>query len=280
LFSQVRKSPCHAPYCRSPRQDRWGAKFRLGLVLNIAIRHRDLAPLGLPTLAAVFSLLPVSGGYGPAGATMAERYRYLRGSGLCNRYLVTWPWGASLHRKVKQQRDHSGRSLKAYPRPSLACPGPQMEPNFSPAASQRRRPRRTALASMAHKVVCAISLQGLVVALGRSTAHWPVPPSKRSRRHPKSAPSPLSFDHSDPKRYWPLSMMNERALKLSPNPRVTNSSRALAGLRRRGLVKGYYGHYPSLRLTTAGVKMRASLTPQLPLRDSEKPVDSFCTLDR
>jgi hypothetical protein len=74
-------------------------------------------------------------------------------------------------------------------------------------------------------------------------------------------------------------MINERALKLSPNPRArgTNSSRALAGLRRRGLVKGYYGHY---RLTTAGVKMRASLTPQLPLRDSEKPVDSFCTLGR
>jgi hypothetical protein len=41
----------------------WSAKPRLGLVLNIAIRHRDLAPLGLPTLAAVFSLLPVSGGY-------------------------------------------------------------------------------------------------------------------------------------------------------------------------------------------------------------------------
>ena len=38
----------------------------------------------------------------------------------------------------------------------------------------------------------------------------------------------------------PLSVINERALKLSPNPRVTNSSRALAGLRRRGLVKGYY----------------------------------------
>ena len=44
-----------------------------------------------------------------------------------------------------------------------------------------------------------------------------------------------SFDHSDPKRYWPLSVINERALKLSPNPRVTNSSRALAGLRRRSL---------------------------------------------
>jgi hypothetical protein len=75
-----------------------------------------------------------------------------------------------------------------------------------------------------------------------------------------------SFDHCDPKRYWPLPVINERALKLSPNPRVTNSSRALAGLRRRGLVKGYYGHY---RLTTAGVKMRASLAPQLPLLDSE-----------
>jgi hypothetical protein len=72
-------------------------------------------------------------------------------------------------------------------------------------------------------------------------------------------------------------MINERALKLSPNPRVTNSSRALAGLRRRGLAKGYYGHY---RLTTAGMKMRASLTPQLPLSDSEKPVDSFCTVGR
>ena len=54
-----------------------------------------------------------------------------------------------------------------------------------------------------------------------------------------------SFDHSDPKRYWPLSVINERALKLSPNPRVTNSSRALAGLRRRGLVKGYYGPLPA-----------------------------------
>ena len=64
-----------------------------------------------------------------------------------------------------------------------------------------------------------------------------------------------SFDHGDPKRYWPLSVINEHALKLSPNPRVTNSSRALAGLRRRGLVKGYYGHY---RLTTAGVKLMAN----------------------
>jgi hypothetical protein len=44
-------------FCRSPRQDRWSANPRLGLVLNIAIRLRDLAPRGLPTLAAVFSLL-------------------------------------------------------------------------------------------------------------------------------------------------------------------------------------------------------------------------------
>ena len=44
-----------------------------------------------------------------------------------------------------------------------------------------------------------------------------------------------------------LSVINERALKLSPNPcRVTNSSRALAGLRRRDLVKGYYGATGSL----------------------------------
>jgi hypothetical protein len=67
-----------------------------------------------------------------------------------------------------------------------------------------------------------------------------------------------SFDHCDPKRYWPLSVINERALKLSPNPR-----RALAGLRRRGLVKGYYGHY---RLTTAGVKMRATSPTVAPAR--------------
>ena len=92
-----------------------------------------------------------------------------------------------------------------------------------------------------------------------------------------SAKSFIVRSHSDPKRYWPLSMINERALKLSPNPRVTNSSRALAGLRRRGLVKGHYGQY---RLTTAGVKMMASLPPQLPLSDSEKPVDSFCTVGR
>src|SRR6266436_2342080 len=44
----------------APRHDRWSAKPRLGLVLNIAIRFRDLAPLGLPNLAAVVSLLPVS----------------------------------------------------------------------------------------------------------------------------------------------------------------------------------------------------------------------------
>src|SRR6266478_3727732 len=44
----------------APRHDRWSAKPRLGLVLNIAIRFRDLAPLGLPNLAAIVSLLPVS----------------------------------------------------------------------------------------------------------------------------------------------------------------------------------------------------------------------------
>jgi hypothetical protein len=37
-----------------------------------------------------------------------------------------------------------------------------------------------------------------------------------------------SFDHSHPKRYWPLSVINEHALKLSVQPSVTNSSRALA----------------------------------------------------
>jgi hypothetical protein len=77
-----------------------------------------------------------------------------------------------------------------------------------------------------------------------------------------------SFDGNDAKRYWPLSVINERALKLSPNPRVTNSSRALASLRRRGPVKGYYGHY------------REQFVVVTALRDSEKPVDSFCTVGR
>ena len=84
---------------RSPRQDRWSAKPRLGLVLNIATRFRDFGPAWLAHPCCGFLVVASIGGYGPAGATMAERYRYLRGSGLCNRYLVTWPWGASLHRK-------------------------------------------------------------------------------------------------------------------------------------------------------------------------------------
>jgi hypothetical protein len=88
--------------------------------------------------------------------------------------LVTWPWagGASRHRKLKPQRDHSGRSLKHTPAPFRPPRTRRWNLIFSPARA--RTARRRARASTAHEVVRAVGLQGLVVALGRSTAHWPV----------------------------------------------------------------------------------------------------------
>jgi len=103
---------------QSPREDRWSAKPRLGLVLNIAIRHRDLAPLGLPSLAAVISLL----------LDMDPQKRQRRsGTGtyvgrLCNWYLVTWPWG--LGRFSAPKNETTTRPFRSIF--ESICPEPQM----------------------------------------------------------------------------------------------------------------------------------------------------------